>query len=86
LQTRTEDAQAEKRQCRQNEGERILDRRLIATKTLGELRKKTRADADDDSEHKYLHAGGDHIAQDFFGEEGGLVKKAEGKRVSSAAS
>lgn len=29
-------------------------------------------------EHDYLHAIGDHIAQDFLGQERGLVEKAEG--------
>ena len=47
-------------------------------KSLGELTKRTRADANDDGEDEDFHARGDDIAEDLFGEKRGLVEKAEG--------
>ena len=74
----TEDAEAEERERGQHQRHGVLERRLLAAKSAGELAEQGRADADDDGERQHLDAGRDHIAEHAFGEERGLVEQAEG--------
>ena len=71
-------AEPEQRQRREDERHRVVNRRLRAAEPLRELREQGRANADDDGEHQHLDAGRDDIADNVFGEEGGLAEEAEG--------
>ena len=75
---RPEDAEAQHREGREHDGERLLDRRLSAAVARRELREEARADADDDGEHHDLHAGSHDIAEHLLGKECGLVEEGEG--------
>ena len=71
-----EDREAEQRQRREDQGQRVADGRRIV-EAAGELAEDRRADADDDGEHQDLHAGRDDVAEHLLGEEGGAAEEAE---------
>ena len=52
-------------------------RRVLVAEAGCELGEQRRADADDDSEHQDLDAGGDDVAENTFGHEGGFAEEAE---------
>ena len=71
-----EDAETEHGQRSQHDRQRMVDGRFGAG-ARAELGEEAVADADDDREHQNLDAGGDDVAEHFFGEEGRLVPERE---------
>ena len=72
----TEDREAEQRQGRQDQRQRVVDGRRIV-EAAGELAEDRRADADDHGENQHLHAAGEHVAENLLGEEGCAAEEAE---------
>ena len=74
---RTENAKAQQCQGRKHERHGIVERGLIAAKTLRELAEQGGADADDDGKHEHLDARRNDVPQHALGEEGRLVEQAK---------
>lgn len=77
------DAGAEDTETEQRKGAQHLRHgggkvRFLTLKTVGERSEQRRADSDDDGEHYHLDAGGNHVAENPFGEERRLVPEREG--------
>ncbi|GCC48251.1 hypothetical protein chiPu_0032212, partial [Chiloscyllium punctatum] len=73
-----EDAKSEQRQCGEHDRHGLIDSRIGAAETGGELGEQCRADTDDDGEHQDLDARRDDVAEHPLGHEGALSEQAEG--------
>src|SRR5262245_42078953 len=70
-------AKSQQRQGGEHKRHGVVERGLIAAKTLCELAKQGCADADDDGKHQDFDARRNDIAEHALGEEGRLVEQAK---------